>query len=202
MSGLPAGWRRVPLGAVCELRSGITPRPAEEGDVPVVRPADLHRRAVSPAAIRRVSHEMAARLGQYELRSGDIVCTRTGTVGRFALIGEAERGWLYNTQLVRIRPTPEVHPPYLLHFLSLRTTGEWIGTRTTKSTIPSIAIRALGELPVPLPSAPEQRAIVTTLTALDEKARAHEEVVRATDRLRETIAELLMTGELAAGGPG
>lgn len=205
----PHGWQQRPLKDLCaSLQAGPgrgrtedKGRTQADGGVPVVLPRDLRGQriaAAEPAAVPAVSWDRARTLEKYLLAEGDILITRTGTVGRLALVTPQQRGWLFHPSLVRLR-LPEagpVHASYLAAWLSSGTAQEWIRTRAAGAVIPSVSIRTLGELPVPLPLLDEQRAIGATLAALDDKIRAHTEIARATGEYRHVLADALLAGVL------
>jgi restriction endonuclease S subunit len=90
--------------------------------------------------------------------------------------------------------------PYLLAYLSHRGVSDWLERRAAGTTgMRSITVRTLLDLPISLPPLDRQREIGAALKAVDEKIRAHEEVVRVTTELRETLAELLMANRLPTG---
>ncbi|MFB0620938.1 restriction endonuclease subunit S [Streptomyces sp. AGS-58] len=60
----------------------------------------------------------------------------------------------------------------------------------------SATARTLEQPPVSLPPLDRQREIGTALRAVDEKIRAHEEIIRASVELRATLSDLLMSGRL------
>ncbi|MER7919502.1 MULTISPECIES: restriction endonuclease subunit S [unclassified Streptomyces] len=200
VDGLPQEWARSPLGEICDIQAG---GPAlRKGDqvpagLPVIRPSDLRHRRVSASTVAHLDPERARGLLKYRLDTGDILVTRTGTVGRAALVTEKESGWLYNTHLLRVRANNPSQAPYLLAFLSDRRVTDWLERRAAGTTgMRSVSIRTLSDLPVSLPPLDRQWEIGAALKAVDEKVRAHEEIVRATTELRETLAELMMTGRL------
>lgn len=207
---VPPGWSRRPLGELC---LSITTGPAQraedkgragaEGGTPLVLPRDLRGRRIvteDAAAVPAVAWDRARTLAKYELAEGDILLTRTGTVGRCALVTGEHAGWLFHPNLVRLR-LPETGPvgaAYLVACLSATAAHEWIMARTAGSVIPSLSIRTLSELPVLLPPTAEQEAIGATLAALDDKIRAHTEIARATRAYRGVLADALMSGVLSA----
>ncbi|MCK9873173.1 restriction endonuclease subunit S [Nocardiopsis dassonvillei] len=202
---LPAGWREQPLGEVCEVRAGPsgagTPtRGFTDDGVPLVRPRDIAARRVDGTGAARVAHAVATRLDRYRLEPGDVLGTRTGTLGRFAVVAPEQRGWLYSTQLVRMRPSPEIDPVYLVHYLDLHPVRRWIDKHASGSTVRSVTQRTLRLLPTVLPPLSEQQAIGTALDALDDKARLHAEISRTTDDLRETLAPMLFSGRVPVPG--
>ncbi|GAA2618358.1 hypothetical protein GCM10010307_00310 [Streptomyces vastus] len=120
-------------------------------------------------------------------------------MGRAALVTEHEHQWLYNSHLLRVRPHDLTQTPYLVAYLARRATADWLERRAVGTTgMRSITVRTLSDLPVMLPPLDKQREIGAALAAVDEKIRAHEEIVRTTSALRDTLSDLLMSGRLQA----
>jgi restriction endonuclease S subunit len=199
---LPVGWGNAPLSELCELQvgpSGARMRAADrvgEG-VPLVLAKDVGRGRIADQDLRYVPPEMAAQLAAYSLEAGDIVCTRTGELGRHGRATGSHVGWIFATGLLRLRPGEKVNPSYLAYYLALPTVRDWIHRHSTGTAIPAISARAFGTLPITLPPLADQAAIGDTLAALDEKIELHEQIVRTTGRLRDTLAPLLLTGEIS-----
>jgi restriction endonuclease S subunit len=144
-----------------------------------------------------VAYEKARGLLRQRIAAGDILVTRTGTMGRVALVTAHEHEWLPNTHLLRVRPHDPAQAPYLVAYLARRATADWLERRAVGTTgMRSITVRTLSELPVMLPPVEQQRDIGVTLAAVDEKIRAHEEIVRTTSALRDILSDLLMSGRL------
>jgi restriction endonuclease S subunit len=165
--------------------------------VPLVLPRDLVHQRITQADRVGLAPAKALTLERYRLAEGDLLLTRTGTVGRCALVTRKQHQWLY-TQLVRLRlRTPDLSlAAYLTGYLSAGVAQRWMERRSAGATIPSISLRDLGDLPVLLPPLAERKAIGETLAALDEKVRIHQEIARTTGEYRALLADLLMTGAL------
>lgn len=201
--GLPQGWQRASLGEICDILAGGPALPRSElahDGVPLVRPADLRNQRISAeSGMLHVAFERASGLLRQRIAAGDILVTRTGTMGRVALVTAHEHEWLSNTHLLRVRPHDPAQAPYLVAYLARRATADWLERRAVGTTgMRSITVRTLSELPVMLPPLEQQREIGVTLAAVDEKIRAHEEIVRTTSALRDTLSDLLMSGRLPA----
>jgi type I restriction enzyme, S subunit len=207
---LPNGWSHRPLQELwASIQAGPGQRAADrgltqaDGGVPVVLPRDLRSRRVlteDASAVPAIPWDRARALAKYELAEGDILLTRTGTVGRCALVSGEHAGWLFHPNLVRLR-LPGAGPvgaDYLAAYLSATTAQDWIRTRSAGAVIPSLSIRTLGELPVLVPPADEQAAIGATLAALDDKIQAYSEITRATRAYRGLLADALLNGVLSA----
>ncbi|MER5842657.1 restriction endonuclease subunit S [Streptomyces prasinus] len=208
----PTGWSCSPLRELCaSIQSGPGRRAEDKGHtranggVPLVLPRHLAEQRIvtvteEAGADPAIPGHRARTLVKYELAEGDILLTRTGTVGRCALVTGEHAGWLFHPNLVRLRlpGARRVSTAYLTAYLSATAARDWIRNRTSGAVIPSLSIRTLGELPVLVPPAAEQTAIGATLAALDAKIQAHAEIARVTRDYRSVLADALMTGTLPA----
>ncbi|MEU1004318.1 restriction endonuclease subunit S [Streptomyces tibetensis] len=199
--GVPEGWRTAPLGDLCDIQAGgpALRRSEDVPDgVPLVRPADLRHRRISPEpGMPRVPLERARDLSRHRLVADDMLVSRTGTVGRVALVTADEQEWLYNSHLLRVRPHDPAQTLYLVAYVARRATGDWLESRAVGTTgMRSITVRTLSDLPVLLPPVEQQRDIGAALASVDEKIRAHEDIVRTTGALRDALSDLLMSGRL------
>ncbi|MGW5688354.1 N-6 DNA methylase [Nonomuraea sp. NPDC003754] len=190
---LPLGWREVSLAAISELTAGPSARASDDGSVGVVKPRNLVGGRIS-GAFDRIDEDTAGKLESYRLTEGDIVCTRTGVIGRHALVTSAHQGWVCGTGLIRIRPKEGVDPKYLSDYLNSPLVRNWLTRNSAGSVLPSINTRVLGTLPVVLPPAEARGAIGRALQALSDKIATHEQIARTTAALRDALLPLLISG--------
>ncbi len=75
-----------------------------------------------------LSWERARTLVKYELAEGDILLSRTGTVGRCALVTGEHAGWLFHPNLVRLRlpEAGQAGAAYLAAYMSATAAQDWI----------------------------------------------------------------------------
>ncbi|QUX28226.1 restriction endonuclease subunit S [Nocardiopsis akebiae] len=199
---LAVGWSEHRLGDLCEVQAGPSGAslPSREFGVqgtPLVRPGDIVDRRVSETGLARVA-DATGRLHRYRLRPGDVVGTRTGTLGRFARISSDQQDWLYSTQLLRVRPSARLDPVYLVHYLTLPVVQHWIDRHASGSTVRSLTVNTLRSLPTAVPPLGVQQAIGASLHALDDKARLHADISRTTSELHDALAPMLFSGRVPA----
>jgi hypothetical protein len=193
---------------VCQIQAGMTGLGTESqgrepaSRVPIVRIVDIAGGRIASAGLASVDRDVAGRLGRYALRVGDLLCVRTGDLGRTALATEENAGWLAGSGLLRLRPKSPVIPRYLVHYLEHPEVREWIRRSSTGSVIASLSASGLGELPVVVPPLDAQRSMTDILGTLDEKIAVHEEIARATAELRGSVLRLLFAGEHPPFGAG
>ncbi|MFJ1824860.1 N-6 DNA methylase [Streptomyces sp. NPDC088178] len=205
--GLPRDWHRVPLRELVDITAGpsYSRLPAEvrsaEGDLPVVMPKHLRAGRIDDRGIERVTADVARSLARFRLSPGDILCVRSGAQMPPALVEPAQDGWLCSTNLLRLRSLdsggePLVLPGYLLAYLSLPETMQWLRECARGTAVPSLSATTLALLPVPLPPLSRQRRISAALDAIDAQITAHRELIQAATHHRSTLAAHLMTGVL------
>jgi type I restriction enzyme M protein len=199
---LPSDWRRLPLAELCNIqagpsysRLGVEERTAH-GSVPIVMPRHLRDGRITGADMDSTTDEIARQLARFRLSVDDILCIRSGAMGEPALVEEQQEGWLFGTNLLRLQlvDSDAADPRYLLGFLSLHATLDWIRNRSHGTVIPSISARSLGFLLIDLPPLAEQRQVGAALLAFDEQIAAHQDFKQAAIRARATLAEHLMEG--------
>lgn len=198
------GWQQFALHELCEIQAGPsytrlrsdvrTPN----GSVPVVMPRHLRDRRIVAVDTDKVTGEIARELANFQLAVNDIVCVRAGSMGDPALVEQQQAGWLFGTNLLRLRIIePEiVAPHFLLGVISSRATRDWIRSKSSKTAIPSISTKSLGKLTVALPPLSEQADIGPVLSALDQRIAAHQDYLRAAVEVRNELADQLATGVL------
>ncbi|MEU3337277.1 N-6 DNA methylase [Streptomyces sp. NPDC006668] len=205
--GLPHDWRRVPLGDLVEITAGpsYSRLPAEvrsvAGDLRVVMPKHLREGRIDDRDMEKVGEDVARALARFRLRPGDILCVRSGAQMPPALVEKAQDGWLFSTNLLRLRALEsdgEVHvlPSYLLAYLSLPQTVHWLKEYARGTAVPSLSAATLALLPVPLPPLAHQRRISNALDAVGAQITAHRELIQAAMHHRSTLAAHLLTGVL------
>ncbi|MCX5385288.1 N-6 DNA methylase [Streptomyces sp. NBC_00083] len=152
----------------------------QAGGVPVVMPKDISDIGFIEDGIKYISEEHAERLDRFRLNPGDVVVARRGDLGRCAVAGREQAGWVCGTGCFVIRPPDTVDSHYLAAFLRSPGARNWLDAHSTGShALRTISLEVLGMLPVALPDLDAQRSIGEVL----ERFGAHEK------RLLEQLAE-------------
>jgi restriction endonuclease S subunit len=197
---MPASWTETQLADICKLIPGAATHDDPDGSVPILKPRNLIAGMLA-GSTDRMSADEAAQRARYQVRSGDILCARTGSIGRIGLATAENTGWIFGTGLICIRSSsPQVDPQFLCLYFTHPAVKEWIARHARGTAIPSISSQILGTLPVSLPPTPTQRAIGQALKALNEKIEAHQRICETTAELRDTLLPLLFSGQLSAHG--
>lgn len=193
----PAGYLECPLIALCVPEGGVQTGPFGsqlhkrdyvEVGTPIITVEHLGDNRILHDATPKVSDVDRDRLSRYQLRPGDIVFSRVGSVDRRALVSEEEAGWLFSGRCLRVRPNSElIDPTYLSYFFGLETFKEYVRSIAVGATMPSINTAILSNVPVIFPpSIDEQQAIASILKALDDK-------IELNRRMCETLEDIAAT---------
>lgn len=201
---LPSGWRLVRLRELCDITAGPSHSRLPQGHrtdqdgVVLVLPKHLLHGGIDAAGDIRITHELARSLDRFRVEPGDILCARSGSTGSSALVTNSQAGWVFSTNLLRLRQLEagSIDSLYLRGYLSLPDVQEWIKGRSEATAIASISASSFGQLEVVLPPLPTQRRIGQALQALDEQVSAYRALVAAAADTRAVLAEHLLSGAL------
>ena len=109
LNEVPAHWAEIPLHlATHSIQTGPfgSQLHAEEyvtGGIPVINPAHMQDDTICADGSISVNERKANELSRHRLATDDIVVARRGEIGRCAVVGQRESGWLCGTGSLRIR---------------------------------------------------------------------------------------------------
>ena len=167
---------------------------------PVVMPKDIVNGTISEEGIARVSEEHVLRLSRHKVRTGDILFSRRGDVGRCAYISPKEQGWLCGTGCLRVTVDAKVaDSKFIFYYLQLASAIDWIEKHAIGATMLNLNTGILATVPIMLPSLPTQRRIASILSAYDDLIENNRRQIKlleeAAQRLyREWFVELRFPG--------
>ena len=165
--------------------------------VPVVMPTNLVGGDISEDGIARIDLVNAYRLRDHALRAGDIVYGRRGDIGRKAMVGVDQQGWICGTGCLKLRlRAPECPSEYLYYYLDLPTTREWISARAIGATMPNLNTTIVGEVEVPLPGENLCSAFATIVAKYRRRAEAARHESSSLIAMRTLLLPRLMSGEI------
>jgi type I restriction enzyme S subunit len=125
---------------------------------------------------------------KYELKQGDIVFARTGSVGNSCLIREAPPGAVFASYLIRIRPNREsVDPLYLSYFFLTPDYWQQIMRAAVGAIHLGLNATKLKQLQVPLPPLPEQQRIAAVLARADRLRRLRRYALELGDGYLQSV---------------
>jgi type I restriction modification DNA specificity protein len=186
---------KKPLGQVANVFTGLSvSRPPTEGSpaqpVPVISIRDLEAgRVASLECLSSLELRVGAHTDRYRVWEGDVLATGRGTQFKVASVALDSAGAVANSNLIVVRPGPEVLSGVVLAFLqSPAVQAEMLrGTRSSAGSI-ALSARDLRQLLIPVPPLDEQQRIVEFLKVVETSYRTG---VRAAELRRQLGHELV-----------
>lgn len=172
---------------------------------PVVNPMSIvagHLMAVPGMSVTDAKRQDLAR---HILIPGDIVFGRRGEMGRAALVGSLEAGWLCGTGSLRVRlADPRLSPAYLKLLLETPAAVDYFTLSSVGSTMDNLNTEILLAFPVLLPPRTVQEEIVREVALRRSRCRATtahlDDQLRLLAERRQALITTAVTGELATPG--
>ncbi|MCX6030426.1 MAG: restriction endonuclease subunit S [Chloroflexi bacterium] len=198
---LPAGWRWVKLGEVCEIVRGSSPRPKGDpryygGNVPRLMVEDVTRDVMYVTPRVDFLTEVGATLSR-PMMKGDVVIVVSGAPGLPAILNVdacIHDGFVGLRKLQIEKLTQE----FLFYFL--RRSRELTDKEATGAIFRNLTTYQVGNIAIPLPPLSEQRRIAAVLRvqmAAVEKARAAAEAeLNTVNTLPAALLRRAFNGEI------
>ncbi|HSW63501.1 MAG TPA: restriction endonuclease subunit S [Dissulfurispiraceae bacterium] len=128
-------------------------------------------------------------LSRFQVKTNDLIISCSGTVGKISVIKEEDPKGIISQALLILRPdVREIDLRFLYYFLSSRQGFELLTQASHGSVQINIAERKVVEsIPLILPPLPEQKAIASVLSGLDDKI----DLLHRQNKTLEAMAETL-----------
>ena len=181
-------WRKGRLEEICE-HSAFGPRfsgnlYSTSGNVATLRTTDISEDGRIEYATMPVARLDLLKFQQHILREGDLVVTRSGRVGTFAVFDGFQLPVLPGAFLIRFRLKREIATPsFYCYYFNSPTGRELVTSVASGSVQQNLNITSLHRLIIPVPPLREQRAIAHILGTLDDK-------IELNRRMNETLESM------------
>ena len=116
---------------------------------------------------------------RFELNSGDLIMSCSGTMGKIAIVPENIKKGIINQALLKLTPSKKISTVFLKLWMQSESFQESLKEYSGGAAIQNVAsVAILKQIEIPLPTLPEQQRIVYILDeafATKEKAKANAE---------------------------
>ncbi len=148
--------------------------------VPVINPSHIVESGCVPDATVTVDQDKASQLAFWAMRPGDVVTARRGELGRAAIIGDQQAGWICGTGSIRITPdASKIASEYVHATLQADYARRWLELRSVGSTMPNLSEKLIGELPMAVPPTVQEQQSLLRRSA-EEAARIDALITKKT----------------------
>jgi type I restriction enzyme S subunit len=188
-------WRPVSLGELTELvTKGTTPPAIGEGFTDqginyIKSDAVGYEGQINKSLFAHISPEMHDKLKRSQLKEDDILFSMAGAfLGKSGLVAADMLPANTNQALAIIRLKKEVTTPrFIYYFLRQKSTVEIVNNMSGQSAQPNINFQEIKSIELVLPPLPEQKAIASVLSSLDDKI----DLLHRQNKTLEAMAETL-----------
>ena len=187
-------WKKHRLGELAlSIQTGPFGSQLHQADysdsgIPVIMPKDMINGKVETNDIARVSDIHVQRLKRHKVKSGDIIYSRRGDVGRCSLITEREEGWLCGTGCLKVAlDKSKCVPSFIAFILQRKDSIGWVENHAVGATMPNLNTGILSNLPLIIPTFEEQGRIASILSAYDNLIENNNRRIRLLEQMAENL---------------
>jgi type I restriction enzyme S subunit len=141
-----------------------------------------------------------ADLGRFRLQKGDLLVCEGGEVGRAAIWDAPVEECYYQKALHRLRPLHGFDSRLMVAMLRQWSDGGLLANYVTQTSIAHLPREKFLELPMPLPTPAEQRAIAGVLSDVDALLGALDQLIAKKGDLKQAATQQLLTGKTRLPG--
>lgn len=198
-------WAPERLGKICYIKARIGWRGLSSAEYTEDGPFLIAGQHIKDGLIAwdkcdHISEQRFLESHEIILRSGDVIITKDGTIGRVARVDELPGDATINGTMMLVRPLRRLDYRFLYHVLNGRGFQKLIDDKVSGSSIPHLFQRDMVELEVALPPTEKQSKIAEVLDTLDAAIRGTEAVVAKLRAMKQGLLHDLLTRGIDANG--
>jgi len=205
---LPKNWKIKKLGEVCEVQRGLTysgKDAVDYSDNVVLRATNinLENSSLDFSELKFLRNDFKIQ-EKYKLKKGSLlICFSSGSkshLGKVALV-DKDYNYAFGGFIGQIIPRKEVKSKFLFYSLISENYKQYISELTDGVNINNLKIKDLQNFPIPIPSLPKQKHIVSILDkafeAVDKaKANAEQNLKNAKKLFQSKLQAIFDNGKL------
>jgi type I restriction enzyme S subunit len=196
-----AGWKRARLKHLCQDSGqyglNVSANQYAAVGMRLVRTSDINEDGSLKSGDGAVYVDCPV-AGQHILRAGDLLLSRSGTLGRSLLVPDSAAGATYAGYLVRFRPNREVEPRFLAYAAASARFQDTVRAEAVSSTIQNFNAERYANIALDVPPPTEQRRIADFLDGVSTRiTRVCELRERQSTLIRTRFLNLLVNTLLA-----
>ena len=185
-------WKEYKLGEIAEIIPGFAFKSKEFGKIGelVIKIKDINPPYIILSAMERVdtSSYPKDKLGKYKLAKGDFVVAMTGaTIGKVGKLKTDVLAYI-NQRVAKIKAKNCVCNDFIYYSISTEQFQAFIRNNIDSNTAQeNISAISIGKFPILLPPLPEQKAIASILSSLDDKIDLLHRQNATLEKMAETL---------------
>ncbi len=187
-------WKEIELGKLADVKGGkrlpkgsmLSKTPNSH---PYIRTRDINNNCITVDELLFVPDEVFPSISRYIVKKDDVIISIVGTIGLCAIIPKELHQANLTENCANIVNTNEevLDRKYLFYYLISEDGQAEIESRNVGSTQPKLPLYNIQRIPISLPPLPEQKAIASVLSSLDDKI----ELLHRQNKTLEEMARAL-----------
>jgi type I restriction enzyme S subunit len=173
----------------------LKPGPDRPNGVPYVRVVDIVDGLIRSGEVRRTTHEISAEYRRSTLRTGDLVMSIRGRVGRLGQVPRELEGANITQDSARLAVTSG-EPRFVMEAIRSPEIQRWMARRTKGAAVQGINLSDVRRIPIPLAPIVEQRAFAALATGCDLVVSRLQRTLAYLDALFASLQDRAFRGEL------
>ena len=153
------------------------------GGTPLVNPIHMQNDKICPDFDFSVSDEKLKELDSYLLQTNDIIFARRGDIGRCAIVGKDENGYLCGTGSLFIRPTQSVCPVFMLKSFRCESMIEYLTSLAKGATMLNINCKIIEDLNIIMPPLALQQEFADKIALIEKQKELIKQSISETEEL-------------------
>lgn len=202
---IPEEWEVKRLNQVAEVKGGFAFDSSKfqgEGAYQVIKMSNLYEGILDLTRSQSFLNNLTPQEAEFILKSGDIIITLTGTVGKrdygYSFLVTSESNLLLNQRVAKVSADPEVADPTFLSY-ELKTNRFlnplFYSSRGGTGNQANVGKTDLANISVALPPLPEQRAIAALLSTWDKAIDKTIQLITQKEFRKKWLMQQLLTGK-------
>jgi len=187
-------WKEIELGTLAEIKGGKRlPKGSILTEIPnshhYIRTRDINNNSIAINELLFVPDEIFPAISRYIVEKNDVIISIVGTIGLCAIIPKELHFASLTENCAKIVNVKEdiLDKKYLFYYLISEDGQAEIESRNVGSTQPKLPLYNIKGIPIPIPPLPEQKAIASVLSSLDDKI----DLLQRQNKTLEAMAETL-----------
>lgn len=206
---MPVDWECAKLCTLADFRMGFAFKSSDfvKRGVQIVKMGNLYERKLqlhrSPTFVSKSIYESSE---PFQLHSGDLVMSLTGTVGKedYGFVVKLPTNippLLLNQRVTKIISKPAISDSsFLLFTLSSSRTRKQIYSLPSGTKQANLSASELRGLNIPIPPLPEQKKIAEILGTWDRAIETQQQLIDSLTRRKKALMQQLLTGKTRLPG--
>ena len=197
-------YNTVPLGSLVKRKIGygiVQPGASINGGVPVIKVNNIISGLKSVADLDTTARENDTKYARTKLQGGELIVSIVGTIGKTAIVPCSFAGCNLVRATGLIDIPDAILTKWVKYYIDSPKGQEYIFQNLNTTVQPTLNIKSLVEMPIPIPDETTMKQVVEVLTCLDDKIELNNLINENLERQSQAIFanEFLAFEELPDG---